>query len=216
MKVWQEVVVGEADQQPWRGYITHVPSGTRRYFENLEAIAAFVEPQLATGLGQAPREAEEPGPDDIGAPGDVDSPAVPEMTEQVERSAPLISGPTPVPQGVEMDTSPNGLQALQKALQKGDTAIDEAEKLVGTAQTDLRRQRDTQAALQKAVDEARATNAAIEKQVAASVGPSATARKALGTIVDALATTLTDEQRAAIQAVVDKVDADVAENPQAA
>jgi len=30
----------------WRGHITHVPSGTRRYIENLNDIPLFIRPYL--------------------------------------------------------------------------------------------------------------------------------------------------------------------------
>jgi hypothetical protein len=42
VKVWLEESVEEAGQATWRGHITHVPSGERRYVENLSEITAFI------------------------------------------------------------------------------------------------------------------------------------------------------------------------------
>lgn len=46
VKVWLEETIEEACQPIWRGHITHVPSGERRYLQDLDKIAAFVEPYL--------------------------------------------------------------------------------------------------------------------------------------------------------------------------
>lgn len=50
VKVWLEETVGEAGVATWRGHITHVPSGERRYVKELDDIAAFILPYL-TGMG---------------------------------------------------------------------------------------------------------------------------------------------------------------------
>jgi hypothetical protein len=42
VKVWLEETAAEAGRAKWRGYITHVPSGERRYVEHLEEIDAFI------------------------------------------------------------------------------------------------------------------------------------------------------------------------------
>jgi hypothetical protein len=46
VKLWLEEIAEETDQMVWRGHITHVPSGTRRYFSALDQIAEFVGPYL--------------------------------------------------------------------------------------------------------------------------------------------------------------------------
>ena len=46
VKVWLEETVEEVGQARWRGRVTHVASGKRRYFENLSGIAAFIKPYL--------------------------------------------------------------------------------------------------------------------------------------------------------------------------
>jgi hypothetical protein len=45
-KIWLEESADEARRAVWRGTITHVPSGTRRYLCHLDDIAAFVVPYL--------------------------------------------------------------------------------------------------------------------------------------------------------------------------
>ena len=46
VKVWLEETADEAGQALWRGRITHVPSGERRYLKNIDEILAFIEPYL--------------------------------------------------------------------------------------------------------------------------------------------------------------------------
>lgn len=46
VKVWLEDPVASVGQAAWRGRITHVPSGKRRYFRDLGDIAAFITPYL--------------------------------------------------------------------------------------------------------------------------------------------------------------------------
>ncbi len=46
VKIWLEETAEEANQAIWRGHITHVPSGERRYFQNLDEIVAFVTSYL--------------------------------------------------------------------------------------------------------------------------------------------------------------------------
>ena len=45
IKIWLEET-DEPTHRHWRGHITHVFSGKRRYFEDLPAIAGFIEPYL--------------------------------------------------------------------------------------------------------------------------------------------------------------------------
>ena len=46
VKVWIEETAQEAGRATWRGHITHVPGGERRYLENLQDIPTFVQPYL--------------------------------------------------------------------------------------------------------------------------------------------------------------------------
>lgn len=57
VKIWAEERDDETGQVRWRGYITHVPSGERRYFEQLELMAAFIEPFLARLGGSSASQA---------------------------------------------------------------------------------------------------------------------------------------------------------------
>ena len=46
VKIWLEESAEEAGQATWRGYITHVPSGQRRYLQSLDDIILFIKPYL--------------------------------------------------------------------------------------------------------------------------------------------------------------------------
>ncbi len=46
VKVWLEETAQQAGQATWRGHITHVPSGERRYLKDLDDITAFILPYL--------------------------------------------------------------------------------------------------------------------------------------------------------------------------
>lgn len=46
VKIWIEETAEEAGQATWRGHITHVSSGERRYVEDLDDITVFVVPYL--------------------------------------------------------------------------------------------------------------------------------------------------------------------------
>ena len=46
IKLWLEQSSEESGPVTWHGYITHVPSGKRRYLKDLNAIVAFVTPYL--------------------------------------------------------------------------------------------------------------------------------------------------------------------------
>lgn len=47
VKVWLERTLAENNSQViWRGHITHVPSGERRYLKDLDVIPAFIAPYL--------------------------------------------------------------------------------------------------------------------------------------------------------------------------
>ena len=47
IKIWLEDTLDEADEATWRGHITHVPSGERRYLKSLADIGYFVARYLA-------------------------------------------------------------------------------------------------------------------------------------------------------------------------
>jgi hypothetical protein len=44
--IWLEQSAGENGGTTWRGHITHVPSGERRYLDDLAEITAFIAPYL--------------------------------------------------------------------------------------------------------------------------------------------------------------------------
>ncbi|MBE2200888.1 MAG: hypothetical protein IAE79_19910 [Anaerolinea sp.] len=46
IKIWLEEMAEEVDQAIWRGHITHVHSGARRHFQDLDIIFDFVQPYL--------------------------------------------------------------------------------------------------------------------------------------------------------------------------
>jgi hypothetical protein len=48
VKIWLEDTAEETGQARWRGHITHVQSGHRRYLESLDGIAAFITPYLVS------------------------------------------------------------------------------------------------------------------------------------------------------------------------
>ena len=50
VKIWLEETVEEAGRAVWRGHITHVPTGERRYLKDLDEIAVFIAPYLE-GMG---------------------------------------------------------------------------------------------------------------------------------------------------------------------
>ena len=55
VKVWLEEPAEGGHRAIWRGHITHVPSGQRRYIQALEEISAFIGAylrDLGADLGQ--------------------------------------------------------------------------------------------------------------------------------------------------------------------
>ena len=46
VKIWLEETIAETGQATWRGHITHVPDGERRYVKSLEELPAFIRPYL--------------------------------------------------------------------------------------------------------------------------------------------------------------------------
>jgi hypothetical protein len=53
VKIWIEEAADRRRGARWRGHITHVPSGKRRYIQQLGAIGDFVAPYLEA-LGVRP------------------------------------------------------------------------------------------------------------------------------------------------------------------
>ncbi len=46
VKIWLEEPAVDNHRATWRGHITHVPSGERRYLKSLWQIVAFIAPYL--------------------------------------------------------------------------------------------------------------------------------------------------------------------------
>ncbi len=46
VRVWVEERAQEGSRGTWRGHITHVPSGERRYLKNLDEIGDFIAPYM--------------------------------------------------------------------------------------------------------------------------------------------------------------------------
>jgi hypothetical protein len=46
VRIWRERLEPEGQRVTWRGHITHVPSGERRYLRHLDDLAAFIVPYL--------------------------------------------------------------------------------------------------------------------------------------------------------------------------
>lgn len=46
VKIWPEETFEETEEARWRGHITHVPSGERRYLKDLSDIGIFILPYL--------------------------------------------------------------------------------------------------------------------------------------------------------------------------
>jgi hypothetical protein len=48
IKVWREEPVGGGQRGSWRGYVTHVASGRRRYITRLSQVDRFIVGYLAS------------------------------------------------------------------------------------------------------------------------------------------------------------------------
>ena len=46
VRIWLEEPAHGTRSAVWRGHVTHVLDGERRYFEDLDAVAAFIRPYL--------------------------------------------------------------------------------------------------------------------------------------------------------------------------
>lgn len=46
IKIWREAADDEAGRVIWRGHITHVPDGERRYLKEVTEVVAFIKPYL--------------------------------------------------------------------------------------------------------------------------------------------------------------------------
>lgn len=54
VKIWLEETAAETGRIVWRGHITHVQGGERRYLKRLDQIPALIEPYLQQ-MGVKPR-----------------------------------------------------------------------------------------------------------------------------------------------------------------
>ena len=48
VRVWLEETAEEAGRAAWRGSVTCVPNGARRYIQDLDEISRFIAPYLET------------------------------------------------------------------------------------------------------------------------------------------------------------------------
>ena len=46
VRIWLEEEASETGRAIWRGYVTHVPSGERRYIKRLSDLNTFIIPYL--------------------------------------------------------------------------------------------------------------------------------------------------------------------------
>lgn len=46
IRIWLEETLQETPWPTWRGHITHVPSGRRRYLQDLNELIAFILPYI--------------------------------------------------------------------------------------------------------------------------------------------------------------------------
>lgn len=46
IKIWLEETASKTDDAVWRGHITHIPDGERRYFQSLDEIGLVIAPYL--------------------------------------------------------------------------------------------------------------------------------------------------------------------------
>ena len=53
IRFWLEAIDEQSEQGLWRGHITHVASGERRYLKDAGSISAFIAPYLKE-LGRLP------------------------------------------------------------------------------------------------------------------------------------------------------------------
>ena len=56
IRLWSEEKVSDVEQDAWRGHITHVMSGKRKYLQNLEDISIFIRPYLSNKGLKHPKE----------------------------------------------------------------------------------------------------------------------------------------------------------------
>jgi hypothetical protein len=52
IKLWLEDAGGKGKEKVWRGYITHVPTGARRYLKDLSDISEFIREYLDGSAGR--------------------------------------------------------------------------------------------------------------------------------------------------------------------
>jgi hypothetical protein len=64
VKVWLEETAEEAGRAMWRGHITHVPDGERRYVQDLGDVSTFIVPylqQMGVRIGNRRQVGDWPG-----------------------------------------------------------------------------------------------------------------------------------------------------------
>lgn len=57
VKLWLEDESGETSRLRWHGYITHVPSGARRYFRKLSDVTDFIKQYVDGNRARVPKRA---------------------------------------------------------------------------------------------------------------------------------------------------------------
>ena len=62
VRIWLEEEASEAQDAVWRGHITHIPSGERRYIQQLRDLHVFITPYLeAMGVRSGTEDEKERG-----------------------------------------------------------------------------------------------------------------------------------------------------------
>jgi len=71
VKMWLEETAEEAGRELWRGHITHVPGGERRYVKDLQEVSEFIASYLLPWVGAGSHLSGCPGlvaPPTVGLP----------------------------------------------------------------------------------------------------------------------------------------------------
>ncbi|MBW7881371.1 MAG: hypothetical protein H3C34_01815 [Caldilineaceae bacterium] len=54
VKIWLEETTAEAGRPTWRGSLTHVATGRRTYFAELDILPRLIRPYLQSMLAESP------------------------------------------------------------------------------------------------------------------------------------------------------------------
>ena len=166
VKVWQEVVVGDGDEQGWRGYVTHVPSGARRYFEDLAEILAFVPSRRSSSRRSAAAIARRSHR----------CRSIDDVTGR-ERTA---SGGTRCQKRARWTVPRAACRALQDQLKQGDADVNKRRARHAATQARAQAAGATRRPrCSRTLDEARPAPARSTRRSHAAVGPAATAAQDL-------------------------------------